>query len=96
MKRKDSNCVGISSDQGELQLLQTSVNILYTVLGSACFSESIKFDLSFPGWWFVSNEAGDQGWAPATYLEPVGANENEDAEEWISMDDSDRGELSIV
>ena len=29
MKRKASNCVGILSDQGKLQLLQTSVNILH-------------------------------------------------------------------
>ena len=28
MKRKDSNCVGIFSDQGKLQLHRTSVNIL--------------------------------------------------------------------
>ena len=29
IKRKDSNCVGILSDEGKLQLLQTSMNILY-------------------------------------------------------------------
>ena len=28
MKRKSSNCIGILSDQGKLQLHQTSVNIL--------------------------------------------------------------------
>ena len=28
MKGKDSNCVGILSDRGELQLRQTSVNML--------------------------------------------------------------------
>ena len=29
MTRKDSNCVRILSDQGNLKMLQTSVNILY-------------------------------------------------------------------
>ena len=30
MKRKGIDCVGILADQGELQLLQTSMNILYS------------------------------------------------------------------
>ena len=47
MKRKDSTCVEILSDQGKLKLFQTSVNILYIMayclseyehLGASCFS----------------------------------------------------------
>ena len=44
MKRKDSNCVGILSDQRfYLQLLQTSVNILY------CPSEDMRDFVNLQG-----------------------------------------------
>ena len=52
MRRKDSNCVAILSDQGKLQLLQTSLNILYQYTGETnifhscyelCLSRSVSF-----------------------------------------------------
>ncbi len=30
------------------------------------------------GWWFVSNSNDEQGWLPATYLESMGATEEDD------------------
>ena len=43
----------------------------------------------FPGWWFVAHDNGGQGWAPATYLEPVMSNgTEEDTYDWISVTDT--------
>lgn len=41
------------------------------------------------GWWFVCNTEEQQGWAPATYLEPISAESEEESDEWMAIDDSD-------
>ncbi len=48
------------------------------------------------GWWFVWNELDQQGWAPATYLEPIGAENEEDNDEWVIVDDSNHGNWVIL
>lgn len=41
------------------------------------------------GWWFVCDNEDNQGWAPATYLEPVSAANEEENDEWVMMGESD-------
>ena len=40
------------------------------------------------GWWFIADDVGHQGWAPATYLEPVATTEGDDVDDWISVTDA--------
>eukprot|EP00111_Clytia_hemisphaerica_P024394 TCONS_00071974-protein len=41
------------------------------------------------GWWFVAHDNGGQGWAPATYLEPIiPSGNNDEGYDWISVTDS--------
>jgi len=41
------------------------------------------------GWWFVCTNEDSQGWAPATYLEPMATQDEEGGGEWVTMDESD-------
>lgn len=40
------------------------------------------------GWWFVCDADDQQGWAPATYLESIGTENEEESDEWVTIDES--------
>lgn len=46
------------------------------------------FFICLSGWWFVADDNGKQGWAPATYLEPLVTSSNDDTGyDWVSVTD---------
>ena len=68
----------------------------FTLQEQTLISPAIKFKkcIEFPlfhllGWWFVCDNEDNQGWAPATYLEPVAAANEEGNDEWVIMGESD-------
>ena len=61
-------------------LLKGCPSLLYSIVASFWY---------VLGWWFVCTNEDSQGWAPATYLEPVATQDEEGGGEWVTMDESD-------
>ncbi|XP_020909679.1 uncharacterized protein LOC110247564 [Exaiptasia diaphana] len=65
-----------ASTSGEMQLVE---NDILTVI-----------EKNQTGWWLVTNDKGQHGFAPATFLEPVDRDTHSDAEEWVNYDGESR------
>lgn len=49
------------------------------------------------GWWFIADDTGKQGWAPATYLEPIVTSSDDLGYDWVSvMDVNGKGEQYVA
>ena len=76
-------------DNFKLKILKTVQTLKVVIISSE------KQSYFFIGWWFVADNAGKQGWAPATYLEPVKNATDDFGYDWVSVITEGKGTFTL-